>query len=324
MSSLIKIFEFTWILLFLFQKVHSRCYPVWSFECHENEHWTWLSDENLNEYSDQLNDTESNGDTTIHTIKRIYNVNLGESGDVLRDEICEKYKYLKKLWITSGRIVKINENALANCKDLIVFRATENKISGVLKRKIFAHNTKLEEIWLQENEITSIENGAFNHLKELDVLDLGANFLTMFSSVFTDGLKNLQLLAIYSNDLTNIDMENIMRNSPKLEIFYFNDNCFNCTRTTDIKRELDKKNVRTSVYSIGRTRSFITSKAGDFICVPDSKWAQLYGSARIVDSDSHGFTTNNRVHIISSADRQMLKSVFMMSPIIVLLVNKLL
>ena len=78
-----------------------------------------------------------------------------------------------------------------------------------LKSKCFMKAFYLKIIKLNNNQISSIDNGAFKGLNELIVLDLSCNLLIMFSTLMFSNVAFLCLLKLKGNDIKFISHKSI-------------------------------------------------------------------------------------------------------------------
>ncbi|XP_063709135.1 leucine-rich repeat-containing protein 70-like [Culicoides brevitarsis] len=195
----------------LIYQTQAHCEPIWSFNCHKNENWTELKDD-LPHKNVLKNVHITRGSLPIISLER---------------DLC-KYSSIEKLWIENVGLQSTTATALAKCTNLKVFKVVENVLRAGIHRDTFKQNSGLEEIWLQYNKISSLQEGTFNHLSNLQVLDLGVNELQYFTPDLVEGLKNLKLLALYSNNILELDGAKIYKNLPALGYVYFNDNPLKC------------------------------------------------------------------------------------------------
>lgn len=317
-SLLMRILKCICILLFISKIIN--CYEEDLYEYPELDYSTADSNEtftpDLLSFYDEI--AETNEDS----------LDVENTTETLTDSFCIQHPELKTLTITSGILVEIEENALKNCKDLVTFNANNNEISGIISFRTFLFNTKLESIWLADNQITSIENGTFNHLKELNIIDLSRNFLKMFSSSLIFGLKKLRILSLYSNKIIELDVQAIIDNASNLEYLYFNDNSINCTRVSEIKQILQKRGFHMDDISPINLRNFNTTVKEELTCVEDSEWAKLFGTPlelndntnrieSIYDDEYPSYTISDA----NSVDLKMLKLISIFIPIIVTKLN---
>lgn len=104
---------------------------------------------------------------------------------------------LKILSLSSNKIKLISENAFQNLKNLRQLRLDDNKLLAIwfdlsplaellefsissnnisiLQQNIFLHNKKLEYLWFRKNKIEFIFHDVFDHLQELQYINLIEN-----------------------------------------------------------------------------------------------------------------------------------------------------
>jgi Leucine-rich repeat (LRR) protein len=79
-----------------------------------------------------------------------------------------------------------------------------NKINHIPANK-FITLQNLQELWLEKNIITTIDQAAFNRLGQLKHLYIGKNGIDSLPSGVFSGLRNLKTLSLHNNNLTAID-----------------------------------------------------------------------------------------------------------------------
>lgn len=97
--------------------------------------------------------------------------------------------------------------------------------SGVLKihRSNFYAANKLQGLWLDHNEISSIESGSFDELHSLKWLYLGFNKLTSIDTQIFHNVRALITLSLENNRFTSLSTQ-LFTTLQDLEWIYLNDN----------------------------------------------------------------------------------------------------
>jgi Leucine-rich repeat (LRR) protein len=124
-------------------------------------------------------------------------------------------KSLKELYVknnaialdlSSKRITKIEPSIFNNKKysNLISLNLSHNKLTEI-ELKTFDGLNSLEYLYLQNNKIIIIEQGAFNALSNLKVLVLGENNITTLKAGSFTGLYNLERLNLCDNKFEVIE-----------------------------------------------------------------------------------------------------------------------
>lgn len=267
-----KLSIFFTILLYL-HHVQSVCDSIWSFDCHEQQLWTHLINKNDINFS------------LLSLRKETNNLKITDSDiKILDKDLCHASNVpnLEMLWFRGVGLQKLTENALENCNKLTVVKLGDNNLGDGISKNAFKNNDKLEEIWLQDNKITRLEFGTFNHLANLIVLDLGGNSLKYFPHELVVGLKNLRLLALYSNDLVELDGAGLMGNLPALDYFYFNDNCLKCSSIKEIIEPFKARYVTVSTHADYKIRSFIVQYSHGLTCVGEDEESMEEGTTEFI------------------------------------------
>lgn len=285
----------SFILILCLHHAHSVCYDIWSFDCHERQTWGVLRGV-ASTYTSPNFPVDVDQDTT--------NLKVVESSIVsISMDLCHHthLPHLEMIWIKNIGLESINSFTLENCKNLKVFKMNENNLEDRLGADIFQHNDKLEEIWLQNNKITKLYSGTFNHLENLIVLDLGGNDLEYFSSDLVVGLWKLRLLALYSNNLVQLDGVGLAKNLPALSYIYFNDNCLKCSDIRKIMHPFKGTSVLVSTHSDRRIRPFVVKYSeGSITCVGDDeikRYTEVMNSSNFTMIDwQHEVSKNSSVN----------------------------
>ncbi len=133
---------------------------------------------------------------------------------------------LIELYIRSSSLNEIapgDLDSLAFLKDITIHGELT-----ILKRNTFDSLTKLENLSLSENNIQSIEVGAFNNLSSLKILDLSKNAITLKTlnqNGLFSSLPNLIALSLHTNYIEELDAD-IFENLKSLEWLALGDNRF--------------------------------------------------------------------------------------------------
>lgn len=135
--------------------------------------------------------------------------------------IFETFPRLEAVTLNSANIQSLTPSTFVNAHNLKDLHLKMNKIMK-LHRALFAtYATNLETLDLSGNEISSIEDEAFDGLAKLRTLKLSGNLLKVLKTRTLSGLHGLEYLHLYSNKLTTIQSQAL--SLPKLiEVFFGN------------------------------------------------------------------------------------------------------
>jgi Leucine-rich repeat (LRR) protein len=157
---------------------------------------------------------------------------------------------LQTLELEKNQIQHVNDNAFIGFHNLTTLDLRQNKIQ-ILPMGAFADLPNLSELNLANNHLTSFDFAIVKQNPQLKKLEINANYITnvttsqQYSSNLTyidlgrncltslpmkklPDFPNLQRLSIYTNNLAEFDFESVKDKFPKLELFVFLDNRFDC------------------------------------------------------------------------------------------------
>lgn len=118
------------------------------------------------------------------------------------------YRNVKTLSLYDCEYREIKQTCLENAYDLISFESRFNKLK-TLSAFIFQHTTKLEHLFLSNNEIEFINPDAFFGLEKLKYLDLSWNRLRSIKNDIFYILKNLDEINLSFNKIHELDYYNL-------------------------------------------------------------------------------------------------------------------
>lgn len=118
------------------------------------------------------------------------------------------YRNVKTLSLYDCEYREIKQTCLENAYDLISFESRLNKLK-TLSAFIFQHTTKLEYLFLSNNEIEFINPDAFFGLEKLKYLDLSWNRLRSIKNDIFYILKNLDEINLSFNKIHELDYYNL-------------------------------------------------------------------------------------------------------------------
>lgn len=140
---------------------------------------------------------------TDQDVKYIHTFYDGPRSSKIPTNLCEKFKNVEGLFMSSMRIEVIDENLLKNCESLEISNLSWNKIKK-LSKNAFASQLKLKSLDLSYNELTELDENLFANLTSLKNLKLDENKIkTLPSRIFTH-LIDLEELYLTGNEIQNL------------------------------------------------------------------------------------------------------------------------
>ena len=102
----------------------------------------------------------------------------------------------QSLEISNCKLEIIEDDAFSSIKKLTSCYSMGNCLKTLEKRSFSSQLTNLEELYLRNNRIESIEWNMFSNMKNLRVLDLVANNFPKLDSQTLNRLRNLEKLEL--------------------------------------------------------------------------------------------------------------------------------
>lgn len=192
---------------------------------------------------------------------------------VVTKNICETFLNIDNFYMPGQAVEKIVSDALNKCLKMKILNLNSNFIEE-LHPDTFVSNKNLESLILWGNRIKHLnDHDIFINLRSLMYLDLEHNNMTVFSPELIRNNTNLLAIWLSSNDLSDIDAEEIVNMLPDLEGFYLNGNEIACTRLVDIYKMFEKENIRFLRTLSFKHRYYPQEKIyGNLSCNPDISW----------------------------------------------------
>ncbi|XP_063697633.1 uncharacterized protein LOC134828585 [Culicoides brevitarsis] len=179
-----------------------------------------------------------------------------------------EYCYVENLQLTKGNS-KIDPKAPTPTDIERVYFNTGNKIP-TLSSGICDAFANLERFYAWKSQVEEIQADAFKECGKLELLELGENKIKQVTPAMFNGLANLEDLELYSNELTDLQVDDVVAKMPKLKGIWLADNDFKCSRLEEILTALDNKKV--TVYPEffhPRPRSYTPEKRRGIHCIAD-------------------------------------------------------
>lgn len=113
----------------------------------------------------------------------------------------------------------------------------------------------------------------FASMQNIENLWLDRNNLTEFSPELLRSNNKLEELRLYSNELSDLEAEQLLEFLPNLKIFYWDDNEVSCTRVVEINRMLISKGIEFNESVNAKVRFYPQNRIfGYLTCNPDISW----------------------------------------------------
>lgn len=191
----------------------------------------------------------------------------------LSNEICDRFPNLKRLELKNLSMEKIEKGALDHCFELHTIGFWNNKIKD-LDKDVFQYNSALEAIHLQNNRVERIDPETFEHLNRLSIMDFSENYLTGFPVYKMKPVPSLKKLFLDSNEIMDLDEEQMVQKFPNLDVIYMNDNPFDCSRLRIILDYLKKNKIKITRWG-PQYRHYGLTVQGEADCSDETKIAAI-------------------------------------------------
>lgn len=187
------------------------------------------------------------------------------------ERICEAMPNLELFYGHSVSMKKIKGNAFQGCKNLMILHLYSNNFIKI-DRNAFQGLTNLKSLTLRGGNVPVLDLDLTNS-KYLTALELANLKITAISADILRELTHLEVLRLDSNKLFDLDVEEILKYSPKLEEISLADNNFKCTRLHDILAVLKRKNITANAFADDQRYRYYTPEKIDGIhCFTDQQW----------------------------------------------------
>lgn len=158
---------------------------------------------------------------------------------ILASGICDVMPNLKEFYADSVSLEEIEENAFNRCKGLTKISIRHNNLS-ILPKTTFKGLNELKELRIFGGNLPVFDVD-LTDLKELSLLSLCSLSITEFSPGILRAQKKLWRLDLYSNNLYDLNVEELLNFTPKLIFIDLADNNFKCSRLKAIITILKQK-----------------------------------------------------------------------------------
>lgn len=163
--------------------------------------------------------------------------------ETLTEDLCDALPYVESFYVDRLGLTSVDENAFKKCMKLKKVHLNGNLLTS-LPLELFDSNVDLSSVWLQENNLTKINESLFKNNPNLWEISLASNQLQEFS--FLTEMPGMRVINLGNNELSDVDVENLLEKCPNLEQIYLYGNKFSCDRQHQIITALDAKNIHSS------------------------------------------------------------------------------
>ncbi|XP_063960667.1 leucine-rich repeat-containing protein 70-like [Lytechinus pictus] len=133
----------------------------------------------------------------------------------IRPVIFRGFLFLKYILLSNNNISRIEANTFIGAPQLMSIKLNYNNLQVFDRYALNGTQNRLRDIYLSRNSMTVVENGTFQHVPKLSVIDLHRNRLSQLASGVFQHLKNLERLFLGMNKLVNLP-EDIFKNISSL------------------------------------------------------------------------------------------------------------
>ncbi|XP_044271155.1 leucine-rich repeat and immunoglobulin-like domain-containing nogo receptor-interacting protein 1-B [Tribolium madens] len=162
--------------------------------------------------------------------------------EVIEDFVFSNLASLKILNLGNNQIEKLQNLAFANLTNLEYLNLERNEI-GKIASDLFLPLANLNNLTLAWNML-NVEPEKWHGLAQLRFLDLAANNLDHFDASYNLTFFNLRSLNLSLNSLTQLNVVEIKRHLPHLELIDLNGNPWFCDDLTRIIHELNDSRIK--------------------------------------------------------------------------------
>ncbi|XP_063707812.1 leucine-rich repeat-containing G-protein coupled receptor 4-like [Culicoides brevitarsis] len=193
---------------------------------------------------------------------------------VVYSNICRAFPKMKNLQLGESGVQEVTEDAFYACANLETLRLHSNKIK-VLHPTTFQGVPKMAFLNLGSNLLTEFPDlSFFAGMPKLQKLFLEWNNLKSFPAELLKYNPKMYQLALYSNNLSELDVEKLVKYLPNLKYFNWIDNEIFCSQALEGMTYLSSLGIVQwdceEMCENPKKRDYVTDKVlGNFTCVPD-------------------------------------------------------
>lgn len=190
---------------------------------------------------------------------------------VVTKAICETFPSLKKFYIRKCNVEFIKEDAFDSCDQLQVLYLQYNNLVR-LDKGTFKNLYNLKVLHLQWNQIKELDPLIFSHLYNLEEISLGRNNLTEFPARLVRFNPRIKAIWLHSNDISDLDVEQIIEFLSNLQKFEIDENEISCKRLYEILNIFEFRGIEIGHNFHYKKRFYKQYDVNGFKCKPVDTW----------------------------------------------------
>lgn len=182
-------------------------------------------------------------------------------------DICDYFPNLNVLNIYNIGLEGFDNDAFATC-----YKLSEVNITGgsflTLPENLFEYTRYMRTIGFYDTKLSTISSSAFINLRRLFEVQITGSLIEEFPIESIISLE-FQSLILYSNNLKDLKVEEILEQFPSLRFIAFSDNDIKCSRVEEMIGALSKREGLTvETTSNSKPREEEVGEVDGIICVP--------------------------------------------------------
>lgn len=187
-------------------------------------------------------------------------------------DICASFRNLKVFRLEPNiGAEELARNAFEGCQYVSELQMTEQRSIEEVTREMLAPMRWLQYINWTHSDIQELPQDVFSDLPEMWWLTWRQGKLRSFPASLVSAFQKMNILDVESNELTDLDVEGILAQTPNLEYVWFDDNPIKCSRVQQIKQALRARQMfpqPARAPKQGRSVQLIKDAEG-FLCLRD-------------------------------------------------------
>lgn len=192
--------------------------------------------------------------------------------EVLSKGICEMLPNLEVYLLWDLLIEEIEEDTFHACHKLQIL-IVHNATLSYIPKNLFKGLVNLESLRLAGGNLTTLDFDITDSKNLIQVAFYAFN-LSVFRPEILREQRKLEHLRIMSNQLFNLDIDQILRNAPNMKKIDLADNNFKCSRLEEILDVLKAKNIEATSFiypKMLKNRTYIPEKRDEIHCLTEEE-----------------------------------------------------